>query len=233
MKQKSRMTEIVEKIEHLENTIFDLSNQKNMTKSKAQEKRRERYDLTRKDFAKNRTEISNINQEESSLWSDVKSLQEVIDELESEKAQFIQESLQEAVQLRREQMNKSREYMEKKERDILKMKFDYLVELEQKIYQARSHVDRQLEDFNEFILQHGNAKSVGASEYKEKSGRYLLDTGYGRKDLPGYFVSGDDYMELFSRQQDFGFLLYKEFGEIEADQKTAQKRYREIKRKEK
>lgn len=224
-----KVKELLERIEKLEGTIYDIENQAKMERSKAQEKRNERYNLMG-DYNKNKDKIMELNEEEKALWDNVRNLKKFKEELEKDKGQQIESSLSEAVELRNEQMKKVRQDMQKAQQELLKKKYEYLVDLEDSMKKAWSKADKELEEFNNFILEHGSAKSIGSGEYKEKSGRDYFPTGYGRKNLPLHMVSLDDYSTLFGAEKDQNhtYRLFKATGEIVLDGVEAQKRLRKV-----
>ncbi|MYL30733.1 hypothetical protein GLW03_12945 [Halobacillus halophilus] len=222
---KNKVKDYQKQIDKMDDTLIDLENQAKMERSKAQEKRRERYELMA-DYSKNKDKIMELDKQEKEAWDNVRSLEGFKEELQEEKEKFIDESLKEVVEERRKQEQKVKADMEKVKHDLLEKKLQYLKEVSETMEKAWSKADKDLEDLNDFILQHGNAKKIGQNEYKEKNGRSLLPTAYGKPVAPFYLVDNNDVQHMFSL---FTVKLYREFGEVEHDPSKAQKRYRVLK----
>jgi hypothetical protein len=224
---KKRVHELQKEMDKLQTTEEDIELQVKLLKSQAYEKRQERYDLMKKDFTKNKDAIIKLDKEEKNFWDSVRSLNDFQNELKEEREAKTMELVLEAVEIRGEMERKLKADQKRVIQDLMKKKFEYLVELEKTVRDNKLKNMKELQDVNDFILEHGNAKMIPSGQYKEFV--LSIDTGYGRKYLPSHMVSSDDYTLLFGRedQQNATYRLFKETGEIVTDPTEAQRKLRE------
>ncbi|MEW5567677.1 hypothetical protein [Rossellomorea marisflavi] len=228
---KSELRKLQNEMDKLENVKEDVELQVKMLKSQALEKRQERYSLMQADFQKNKEKIFSLDKEEKELWTSIRSLNEFMKETEEENEEKKKKLVLAAVQLRSKMEQQLKKDQQKVEQDLIKKKYVYLMELEKAVKENQLKNVKELQDVNDFILEYGDSRMLPNGQYKEIA--LSIDTGYGRKHLPQHLVSPDDYSLLFGRedQQSFSYRLFKETGEIELDQITAQKKVRELKKK--
>jgi chromosome segregation ATPase len=223
------LQKLKKQIEELEINVKEIDFQVKGIKEKAVQLRRERYDLM-KNFVDNKKEVFEKDAQEKECWDNVRSLTSMKEELEEQLQLQKIEIVEKAVQLRNETYKELKVEGDKVTQELIRKRFEYLVELEKAVKQANQKSQEALTEIDLFILEHGNQHQ---KKHANADKRNVVDTGYGRTAMPNHKVGLEDYRLLFhdESQQNFTYRLFKLTGEIEMDSTLAQRKLSEVLKK--